>query len=223
MLMTALRRVAIPAVRGAVVGGLASGAIDAGWQEAQINVFHTQRSFDWGQVLHASGGGAEGGATAGVLYGVLHEGGGRAGVEEPAPFPLPREPATPEALAERSRAIREAAPGGPIGSSRNVAVASYIVDGQAGEVSSVSGNAARPGMVAAPTDPRFNPTAPGGFDRPLDAEYKILSDIATRLTPNSTGRVVLYSEMPPCPACRSVITQFREAFPRVQLIVASGG
>jgi hypothetical protein len=74
MLTTVLRRAVIGAMRGAVVGGLASGAIDFGWQEAQINIFHTQKGFDWGEVVHAGAGGALGGAIGGATGSVLHGG-----------------------------------------------------------------------------------------------------------------------------------------------------
>jgi hypothetical protein len=43
-----------------------------------------------------------------------------------------------------------------------------------------------------------------------DAEYKILEELATWLTYESSGTVALYSERPICPSCQSVIQQFQE-------------
>jgi hypothetical protein len=86
----------------------------------------------------------------------------------------------------------------------------------------VSGRANRPGTVGVPENPVFNPTA-GPISRPYDAEYKILEKLATMVTPDSVGTVDLYSELPVCDACSSVIQQFNKAFPGVSINVTTGG
>jgi hypothetical protein len=77
-------------------------------------------------------------------------------------------------------------------------------------------------MVAKPTDPGFDlPVQPNGrIARNTDGEYKILEYLRTRLTPNSTGTVDLYTENEPCSAsCKDVVSQFQRMFPKVKLNV----
>lgn len=68
----------------------------------------------------------------------------------------------------------------------------------------------------------------GAFDRGVDTESKILEDIAHQLgyskfTVDETikGNVYLITERPPCPSCQSVIEQFKQMFPNVNVIVES--
>lgn len=86
----------------------------------------------------------------------------------------------------------------------------------------VSGKAAHPGAVNAPEIPIFDTIKTGSNPRTLDSEYKILSELATKLTPSSKGTVNLYSELPVCVSCNNVINQFMERFPGVKVNVVTG-
>lgn len=109
-----------------------------------------------------------------------------------------------------------------IGGGRNIGVAQYTIDGNAGELVGVSGQASRPGTVNAPTNSIFDTIQTGNNPRTLDSEYKILSELATKLTPSSKGVVNLYSELAVCVSCNGVIDQFRQRFPGVTVNVFTG-
>lgn len=109
-----------------------------------------------------------------------------------------------------------------IGGGRNIAVAQYTIDGNAGELVGVSGQASRPGTVNAPKNSIFDTIQTGNNPRTLDSEYKILSELATKLTSSSKGVVNLYSELPVCASCNGVIDQFRQRFPGVTVNVITG-
>ncbi|MGF6884851.1 hypothetical protein ABIA39_008657 [Nocardia sp. GAS34] len=107
---------------------------------------------------------------------------------------------------------------------RNVAVAEAQVDGQfipSRELESVSGKNPPPGSVESPTSPQFKPTQPepGSIARDTDAEYKILEKVASRLKPDSTGVIELYTENEPCDSCTSIIDQFETKYPGVRVNV----
>jgi RHS repeat-associated protein len=108
-------------------------------------------------------------------------------------------------------------PNNGVGARRNVAVARHDIDGATGQHIGVSGNHPNPGAVPVPTNRVFNPG-----DRPLDAENQILEYYATYLDPRARGTIDLYSEREVCPSCSSVIDQFREMFPGIQVNVSSG-
>ena len=109
-----------------------------------------------------------------------------------------------------------------IAGSRNVAVAEYWIDGTAADLVGVSGLALRPGTVNPPTQPVFA-AFEVDFDRGLDAEYKILEEIAARIGParELSGVVHIYSELPICLSCNSVIEQFQNRY-GIEVIVATG-
>jgi hypothetical protein len=107
---------------------------------------------------------------------------------------------------------------------RNVGVAEAEIDGRfipSSELRAVSGTDPAPtGTIGEPTNPVFNPVdETGGVVRPVDSEYKLLENLATRLKPDSTGVIDLYTEGEPCPACSDVIKQFQNKFPGVKLNV----
>ncbi|MCG7521618.1 DUF637 domain-containing protein [Ruegeria sp. Ofav3-42] len=103
---------------------------------------------------------------------------------------------------------------------RNVAVGEGYVDGvNIGEIIGVSGRRG-PG-VEMPENPIFTTTTVG-HPRNLDSEVFVLENLAQRLTPQSTGTIRLLSERTVCASCQGVITQFREMFPNINLIVRSG-
>jgi The BURPS668_1122 family of deaminases len=87
-----------------------------------------------------------------------------------------------------------------------------------------SGQAVRPGLVGAPSNPVFTPSLSGSYVRGLDAEYKLLEDAAARLGSNFgvTGRLVLFTEKPPCASCFDVIQQFKARYPGIELHVING-
>ena len=96
-------------------------------------------------------------------------------------------------------------------------------------LSSVSGDAERAGTV--PTvgsegnPQRFIPQATGSNTRFSDTEFKLLNSIANRLGPSSdsiTGTINLHSELPMCDSCSSVVSQFRDMFPGIDLNVTTG-
>lgn len=102
---------------------------------------------------------------------------------------------------------------------RNIAFGEGHVDGvDLGEIVGVSG---RRYGVEMPENPIFTTTTVG-HPRDLDLEVFVLENLAQRLTPQSTGTVRLLSERTVCASCEGVISQFREMFPNVNLIVRSG-
>jgi len=119
----------------------------------------------------------------------------------------------------RVAAIREAL---NIGTRRNIAFAEVEIEGPVEEVIAVSGQASHAGTVALPEELRFSLFSVGPNPRTLDAERKLLENLAGRLTWESQGTVRLFSERIPCPSCAGVIQQFREAFPHIRLVVTHG-
>lgn len=61
----------------------------------------------------------------------------------------------------------------------------------------------------------------GAWLRDVDVEYKILSDIQSNLGNNysASGKITLYTELEPCPSCQSVIEQFRQMYPNIDIDV----
>ncbi|MFE3988275.1 deaminase domain-containing protein [Nocardia tengchongensis] len=107
---------------------------------------------------------------------------------------------------------------------KNVAVGEAEIDGQyipSRNLRAVSGEDPPPsGTLGEPKNPVFNPAdQTGNTVRPTDSEYKILENLATRLTPDSKGVVNIYTEAKPCDACTDVIQQFETKFPGVKLNV----
>ncbi|MNP17468.1 hypothetical protein D3C76_1099010 [compost metagenome] len=64
-------------------------------------------------------------------------------------------------------------------------------------------------------------TTADGNPRTLDAEVKILEEIASKLPSNASGKVYLFSELPFCESCTGVIKQFKEKF-NVDVIISHG-
>jgi filamentous hemagglutinin len=122
-------------------------------------------------------------------------------------------------LADQTAQIREKL---NVGAGRNIAVAQYSIDGENNELIGISGQALRPGTVGMPPEQIFDTIQTGNNPRTLDSEYKILSDLATKLTPSSQGVVNLYSELPVCVSCSGVISQFEQKFPGVKVNVTTG-
>jgi len=55
--------------------------------------------------------------------------------------------------------------------------------------------------------------------RDVDSENKILSNIANSLGNNTAakGKVVIFSELPPCASCRGVAQQFMQRHPNIEV------
>ncbi|MEV6771219.1 deaminase domain-containing protein [Nocardia sp. NPDC051030] len=107
---------------------------------------------------------------------------------------------------------------------KNVAVAEGEIDGQyvsSQSLRAISGEDPPPaGTLGEPKNPIFTPRSDTGVEvRPTDSEYKILENLAAKLNPKSTGKIELYTESEPCPACDSVIKQFENKYPGVELNV----
>ncbi|WP_458122145.1 deaminase domain-containing protein [Paenibacillus sp. Z6-24] len=121
---------------------------------------------------------------------------------------------------EKINEIRQA---NNIGGKRNIAFAEYEINGSTGEIIGVSGKADRAGTAGVPNQRKFETiTTPDGNPRTLDAEVKILEELASQLPTNVTGKVHLFSELPFCQSCSGVIKQFKEQFPNVEVIISHG-
>ena len=58
------------------------------------------------------------------------------------------------------------------------------------------------------------------WQRDVDTEYKILDDLAGRLTNSAaTGKILLFTELYPCPSCWNVMKQFLALYPGVEMRV----
>ena len=104
--------------------------------------------------------------------------------------------------------------------SRNVAYAEGYVDGaDIGEIVGVSG---QKGPGVAMPESRVFTTGVDQYPRDLDSEVFVLENLAQKLSPNSSGTVVLISERPFCDSCSNVIAQFQAMFPNITLTLRSG-
>lgn len=59
----------------------------------------------------------------------------------------------------------------------------------------------------------------GAWDRCRDTEFKILNEIANKLGNNTKayGKIKLYTDLDCCPSCKSVIRQFQERYPDIDI------
>ena len=65
-----------------------------------------------------------------------------------------------------------------------------------------------------------NVGGPNAIPRWFDTEYKILEDMASRLPdPSAKGKILLYTDLEPCPSCRGVMRQFLAAYTNVEMEV----
>jgi len=106
----------------------------------------------------------------------------------------------------------------------NVGIADYNIDGQIGTLQAVSRHTNKSDYVQLrnESDRRFYAVPVGGGQGPVDTEAKILEEISSRFNPNSSGRVVLFTDRPPCPSCWGVIDQFRQYHPNIEVDVIEG-
>ncbi len=125
--------------------------------------------------------------------------------------------------AKRLSAIAEIRQSLKIGKGRNIAFADVQIDGKFQRFTGISGKASRPGTVGVPEKRLFKTFEVSGYDRAFDSEVKILEDIASRLSSNSSGTIRLFSERNFCPSCSGVVKQFKKMFPNIKLLIESGG
>lgn len=119
---------------------------------------------------------------------------------------------------------------GTVGASRNIASANMMLDGEAPDLlTSVSGEAERAGTVPNVGSPgnlqRFIPQATGDNARFYDSEFKLFNYMANKLGPSSdavSGAIQLHSELPLCVSCNSVLNQFMNAYPNIDIIISTG-
>lgn len=126
--------------------------------------------------------------------------------------------------------IREKYLGKPVGKS-NVAVAELHLDGN--NVAFCAGATSRGGSKS-PIPKIPTPKSKGGQFQPAidsrtrrlmdtDAEYKALSEIAHILEMfydlQVKGKLYLYTEFQPCESCNSILGQFQEKFPQIDIEV----
>ncbi|MDA2808546.1 deaminase domain-containing protein [Nocardiopsis suaedae] len=114
-----------------------------------------------------------------------------------------------------------------VGKKRNIAVVDYDIEGMGnGQLVGVSGRKNSPPGTSPniPDDaPRqFDPEGGDGHQAPHDSEAKALEELARDLEPDATGTVEIYTERPPCTSCQSVVDQFIEQYPGVEVRVTWG-
>jgi hypothetical protein len=61
------------------------------------------------------------------------------------------------------------------------------------------------------------------FPRELDSERILMEYLAKNLPHDASGTIKIYSKYPVCPRCTGVIEQFYWLFPKITLLVTSGG
>jgi hypothetical protein len=107
-----------------------------------------------------------------------------------------------------------------VGTKRNIAYGEGHIDGKDyGEVVGVSGQTT-PGVML--RGERVFETGVVGHNRAWDAEVFVLEGYARKLTPASRGTLTLVSERALCESCSDVVSQFREMFPNVNLVIRAG-
>jgi hypothetical protein len=103
-----------------------------------------------------------------------------------------------------------------VGKDRTVAIARVNVGNVSEEVIGVSGKAFRGESVgSARIAGNTLRTGPGR----LDAEVKILDDLAAKLDPRASGTIDLFVDRAACFNCGTAVLEFRQAFPNIALRV----
>jgi hypothetical protein len=132
---------------------------------------------------------------------------------------LPQSAGTPELATEQDLINAISAEYQP-SSGRAIRYSIYEADGRTGSAIAISGAAERPGTVSAPTGPKFSPVPTYEYD----VEAKLLEDVATQLTPQSTGRIaIVINKNYVCMSCVKVVQQFKAAYPNVSVEIRTAG
>ena len=136
-----------------------------------------------------------------------------------------------DAAPSRIGDLRGGLPNSRLRSSGTVAVADVEIPGLPSELAGhsrvdVAGN----GFVGTGSRslPSTNQIGSNGFPRDanIDAEYRILDNIADRLgnNPSATGRVTIFVEIEPCKSCANVaLPEFRRRYPNIQVEIKFNG
>jgi len=59
----------------------------------------------------------------------------------------------------------------------------------------------------------------GTWYRDVDSETKIIEHIATKILPNDSRTLYLYTEREPCISCDNVFVQFSKKFPHINMFI----
>ena len=131
--------------------------------------------------------------------------------------------------------FRDAFTSGKLRNEGNVAMAKVEINGIKSEwfahskISSID-QVVPPGAVSnislMPDYPIFSAVKVGSHYRNVDTEYKILSDIANAIGDNYSisGKISLFTELPPCDSCSYVIAQFVNKYKSIVIeVIDSGG
>ena len=107
----------------------------------------------------------------------------------------------------------------PIGKHRNIAIANGKINGKViDDIVSVSGEGTQ--GVTMPATRKFEVfNIPAHHDRSWDSEVFIFENLANQLKVTDSGTIRLISENVICPSCNGVITQFKDRFPHIRLII----
>ncbi|MFC0400797.1 RHS repeat-associated core domain-containing protein [Paraburkholderia rhizosphaerae] len=113
---------------------------------------------------------------------------------------------------------------GNVGKKRNIATSDFEINGRKGTADALSGRNTNdaPFVKIPDLESRKFSTFDVGHSREFDSEVKIFEHIANEFPTTATGRIDLYSELPICDSCSSVINQFREMFPGIEVNVQWG-
>lgn len=109
-----------------------------------------------------------------------------------------------------------------ISADKNIAFASFNINGNASEMIAVSGKHQFPGTVAETVNRQFTYVRTGNNDRLMDSEAKIFENLAAQLPRDARGSVRLFSERPTCVSCSQIVPQFEKMYPGVKVNVTYG-
>ncbi|AUT01889.1 hypothetical protein CLI64_16675 [Nostoc sp. CENA543] len=134
-----------------------------------------------------------------------------------------------EDLRNNAALIRELYLRKPVGRS-NVAIAELYLDNNVAFCAGATSKGGSKSPLRTTPTPKseggqFQPSIDSRTNRLMDtdAEYKVLSEIAHILEMfydlQVKGKLYLYTEFQPCESCNSVLRQFREKFPHIEIEV----
>ncbi|TQN30188.1 putative deaminase of polymorphic toxin system [Haloactinospora alba] len=105
----------------------------------------------------------------------------------------------------------------------NTAIMRYDIEGvDSNTLAASSGKKEKDnGLVKSLEEPVFE-TEEGGNSGRYDSEVKLLEDIDSRISKDSTGTIEMYTERPPCISCQNVVDQFISKYPGIDIKVTWG-
>jgi hypothetical protein len=107
---------------------------------------------------------------------------------------------------------------------KNIAISDLEIAGKTIRVPAFSGPANAAGFAPfVPNESRVLQVGGAGkFLRDLDAEAKILEKVLSMTTPETTGTLRVFSEIPVCPACQETFSNFAKYRPGLRIEVFDG-